>query len=376
MQTYDAIVLGTGGVGSAALWHLARKGGRVLGLDRFQPPHDRGSSHGQTRIIRQAYFEHSNYTPLLIEAYRLWSELESQVGKQLYAEVGLLEVGPVDGIVVPGVLRSAAEHHLEVEQLTAGMIETRWPDLSVPSEYEGVFEKRAGYLLVEECVRSHLQAAQQAGAELLHSVEVLGWDAGELIRLRTSAGEFATARLVVTAGAWAGPLFADLDLHLKVRRTCLFWYATKDDRYAAHSGFPSFLFELPTGIFYGFPQIDDRGLKVAEHSGGELVEDPLHVDRELHPDDRRKIDVFLQKHFSQATLQQTDQAVCMYTMTPDEHFVVDRHPTCPQIVFAAGLSGHGFKFASVLGKALAEMAIDGGTDLPIGFLGLARGKSS
>ena len=165
MQTYDVIVLGAGGVGSAALHELARRGVRALGIDRFRPPHDQGSSHGQTRVIRQAYFEHPNYVPLLKESYRLWRSLEAATGRSLFHEVGLLEVGPADGIVVPGVLRAAAEHGLEVEQVAADEIERRWPGLRVPGDLVGVFERNAGYLLVEDCVAAHLAAARVGGCD-------------------------------------------------------------------------------------------------------------------------------------------------------------------------------------------------------------------
>ncbi|MCA9230907.1 MAG: N-methyl-L-tryptophan oxidase [Planctomycetales bacterium] len=373
MERYDAIVLGAGGgVGSAALWHLAQRGVQVLGLDRFEPPHDRGSSHGQTRIIRQAYFEHPDYTPLLLESYRLWEELETLVGRQLYHEVGLLQVGPADGVVVPGVLRAAREHCLEIEQLDAAEIHQRWPGLAVPTELVGVFERRAGYLLVEQCVMAHLEAAQRAGAELRCPVEVRSWSPGELIRVETSAGAFATERLIVAAGAWAGPLLADLGVPLEVRRKSLFWYAVQGQHYEAAQGFPGFLFELPDGVFYGFPQIDNRGIKVGEHTGGLPVADPLLLDRSLHREEQRQVETFLGRHFPAASAKNTDHAVCMYTMSPDEHFVVDRHPSCPGISFAAGLSGHGFKFTSVLGQALADLSLEGKTDLPAEFLSLGR----
>ena len=194
---FEAIVLGTGGVGSAALWQLARRGCRVLGIDRFAPPHDLGSSHGQTRIIRQAYFEHPDYTPLLLEAYDLWSELAERVGRQLYHEVGVLQIGPPDGEVVPGVLRAAAVHRLHVEQISPTEIEQRWPVLRVPDGLVGALESRAGYLLVEQCVEAHLDVAREAGAELLNNVEVESWQPGPPVVVRTSVGEFAADRLVV-----------------------------------------------------------------------------------------------------------------------------------------------------------------------------------
>ena len=291
MERYDAIVLGIGGVGSAALYHLARRGIRAIGIDRFNPPHDRGSSHGQTRVIRQAYFEHSDYVPLLREAYRLWHELESVSNQHLFYQIGLVEVGPPEGVVVPGVLRAADEHQLRVESLSAQEIERRWPGLKVAEDLVGVFEPAAGYLRVESCVKAHIDAARAAGAEIIIDTEVQSWtaDAGE-VRLRTTSGlNIAGDRLIIAAGPWATRLLADLNVSLSVRRKSLFWFATGDTRYDEATGMPVFLFELPEGVFYGFPRLDERGVKFAEHTGGRIVDDPLAVDRSIDPDEQRRL---------------------------------------------------------------------------------------
>jgi sarcosine oxidase len=399
MSHYDAIVLGAGGVGSAAMLHLARRGARVLGIDRFHPPHDRGSSHGHTRVIRQAYFEHSDYVPLLVESYRLWRDLENHVGRQLFHQVGLIQVGPPDGHVVPGVLRSAAQHNLTVEQLSSNEIEKRWPGLRASQNSIGAFEPGAGYLLVEDCVRAHLDAARAAGAEFLGETEVAAWSAsGNEVRVTTSRGQFTASRLVVTAGAWAGRIVLPLPLgegrgegaqpphaphpnplpkgegilRLTVHRKSLFWFETSAPQYDVANGFPVFLYELPKGVFYGFPKLDARGVKAAEHSGGRVVDDPLVVDRSIDANEQQRLIQFLSAHLPGVTNKVTDHVVCLYTMSPDENFIVDRHPAHANVVFAAGLSGHGFKFVPVLGRALAELALDGGTKLPIGFLSLAR----
>lgn len=371
-RNYDVIVLGAGGVGAAALWQFAQRGVRVLGLDRFAPPHELGSSHGQTRIIRQAYFEHADYVPLLLESYRLWEELERFAGVVLKRETGLIEVGPADGVVVPGVRQAAQLHGLAVETLDGAEIERRWPALRVPAPLVGAFEPRAGVLYVEKCVAACLDAARRAGAEVRTNVEALDWSTGDDIRVRTTAGEFHAARLVVTAGPWAGPLLHDLIPPLEVRRKVVLWHEQRDAPVAADHGFPCFLFELSTGVFYGFPAIDQRGLKVGEHSGGEPIAEPLRLDRALRETDRRPVEAFLAGHIPAVAPRASAHAACMYTMSPDEHFVVDRHPADPRVVFAAGLSGHGFKFAPVLGQALADLALDGATSQPIEFLSLAR----
>ena len=373
MQVYDAIVLGAGGIGSAVLHQLAERGVKTVGIDRFRPPHDRGSSHGQSRVIRQAYFEHPDYVPLLMESYRLWRELERRTGRELLQQVGLVEIGPADGVVVPGVLRAAEEHGLAVEALAAHEIERRWPGLRVQSDLVGVYEPTAGYLLVEDCVAAQLEAAVAAGAELMTETEVLGWSANEReVRVRTTAGDLVGKRLIITAGAWASAVLSDLNLDLQIRRKSLFWFDTRTAEYDVAAGFPVFLFERPAGIFYGFPKLDRRGVKLAEHSGGRIVDDPLSVDRAIDATEQQRLIEFAAAHLPHLTPEVTDHAVCLYTMSPDEHFIVDRHPAHANVVFAAGLSGHGFKFAPVLGKALAELTLDGQTELPIGFLSAAR----
>lgn len=370
MAIYDAIVLGTGGVGSAALMHLARRGCRVLGVDRFTPPHEFGSSHGQTRIIRQAYFEHPDYTPLLLDCYRLWSELAADAGEQLYLETGVLQIGPPDGEVVSGVFQAAELHDLDVERLKSSEIERRWPGLKVPRDLIGAYERRAGYLLVEKCIKAHLRVARQAGAEQLCSTEILSWDPGPPVRLRTSAGELQAERLIITAGPWASSLLDDLNLQLEVRRKSVFWYSSNDTSDSAHRQLPCFLYELPSGVFYGMPQVDERGVKVAEHSGGQKIDDPLAVDRQIDAEDLLRVTAFVDGQLPLLTSGHREHSVCMYTMSLDQHFVVDSHPTHEHIAFATGLSGHGFKFAPILGQVLSELVLDGGTELPIDFLGL------
>jgi len=373
MNAYDVIVLGTGGVGSAAAFHLARRGLTVLGLDRFPGGHAYGGSHGQTRIIRKAYFEHPDYVPLLHRAYELWHELEELRGEQLYREVGLLEVGPPDGVVIPGVLQSARQHNLPLEQLDERQFPSRFPGFVLPDPCRAVFEQQAGFLFVEQCVLAHLAEAARCGAELRTDVEVVGWEAsGQGVTVRTRDARYTGASLVVTAGAWSGSLLADLGIPLTVRRKHLHWYACDDARYRADQGCPAFFYETPSGCFYGFPRIDDGGVKAANHSGGTEVDDPLSDDKSVEVDDRRRVESFLQRHLPGVLLNPTRHAVCYYTMSPDEHFLVDQHPEHPQIFFTAGLSGHGFKFTSVLGELLADLVVHQRASLPIRFLSIQR----
>ncbi len=370
---YDVIVLGIGGVGSAALYHLAKRGVRVLGLDRFSPGHDRGSSHGKTRVIRQAYFEHPDYVPLLLRAYQLWQELSEQVNKQLYHEVGLLQAGPVAGAIVPGVREAARLHNLEIESLTACEAMARFPAFRLLEEWEAVFERRAGYLDVEDCVLAHVDMAKKNGADLRCDMTVHGWRVeGDSVIVETDVGNFQAARLAIAAGAWSGPLLANLGAQFRVLRKPLHWYPTRNESLRADRGCPTYFFETAEGLFYGFPQIDDWGAKVARHSGGTEVVDPLNLDLDLDIDEQASVENFLSKYVPSTGRPSVRHATCMYTMSPDEHFVVDVHPAHPQVAFVAGLSGHGFKFTSVLGEILADLSTMGRTTLPIDFLNCRR----
>ncbi|MGC3970058.1 MAG: N-methyl-L-tryptophan oxidase [Pirellulales bacterium] len=379
MTTYDCIVVGCGAVGSAAAYHLASRGLRVLALDRFSPPHDRGSSHGRTRMIRQAYFEHPDYVPLVLRAYGLWEQLAAAAGEPLYQETGLLEIGPPDGHVVPGVLSAAAAHGLAVDSLSLDDIRHRFPGFRVPAGMVGVFERHAGFLHVERCIAAQVRLARTAGAELRFDEPAISWQPdGAGVVVETANGRYSAGRLILTAGAWAGTLLAELDIPLKVRRKPQYWFAPTTDAYTLAQGCPSFLYETiddlgqPAGVFYGFPVVGPEGLKCAEHSGGLPVADPAQLERAVDQDDLARVQTFLRTYMPGVTPTLTDHAPCMYTMSPDENFLVDRHPQHSQVAFVAGLSGHGFKFACVLGEALADLSTNGQNALPMEFLSCRR----
>jgi sarcosine oxidase len=370
---YDVIVLGVGGFGSSACYHLANRGLKVLGLEQFACAHDRGSSHGDTRIIRLAYFEHPDYVPLLRRAYQLWAELETVARGALFRGARLLLAGPPEGETIAGALAAARLHELTVQQLTAQEARREFPGIHVPDEFSAVLEPDAGYLFVEDCVRTYWDEAMLCGADIRTGVTVREWSAeGTGVRVWTDAGDFHAAKLVITAGAWAGAMLRDLGLPLTVVRKFVGWFRTEGGAYHVDRGYPTFYFEQPDGAFYGFPSLDGRSIKVAEHTGGEPVSDPLNVDRSCRETDVARLTPFLQQVLPRARPELVKHSVCLYTLTPDHHFLIDRHPQFPQVWFAAGFSGHGFKFTSVLGEALADLACTGATALPIGFLELSR----
>lgn len=370
-MTCDVIVAGVGGMGSAACFELARRGLRVVGLEPFQPGHARGSSHGRTRIIRTAYYEHPDYVPLLRRAWERWYELEQLSGRHLLTECPCLMVGPEAGEVVTGVRAAARAHGLAVESLTAAEVARRTP-FRFPDDYAGVLEQSAGFLAVEECVRAHALLATGHGAELRTGETVRSWKATDTgVEVTTDRATYRAGRLVVTAGAWATRLLAGLGVPLTVMRQVMTWFRT-DPALVRRDRFPIFLADVPGGPFYGLPAVDADGVKVARHYGEPELPDPDGVNWANSPADFAPVDAFLRAYSTLPHWSPSRAEVCQYTLTPDRHFVIDTHPEFPQVALACGFSGHGFKFASVVGEVLADLATAGRTAHPVGMFAATR----
>jgi len=354
----DVIVAGLGAMGSAAAFELARRGVRVLGFDRGAPPHASGSSHGRARIIREAYFEDPLYVPLVRRAYERWAELERLAGRTLFVPTGGLMLGPPNGVVVSGALRSAREHDLPHELLDAREVHRRVPGMRVTTDMVGVWEPRAGLLVPEAAVGAHLALAADHGAELHPDEPVLAWDAaGDGVVVTTARGTYRARRLVLAAGAWMARLLGTAAPPLAVERVVQHWFrpARATDLYAP-SRFPIFIGEYAPGlVWYGFPDVGD-GVKAALHHQGEAA-DPDTVRRSVAPEEVAYVRALLRAFMPDADGPCVDSTVCMYTNTPDEHFVIDTHPAHPQVVVASACSGHGFKFSSAVGELLADLAL-------------------
>ncbi|WP_298858821.1 N-methyl-L-tryptophan oxidase [uncultured Gimesia sp.] len=369
----DYLVLGLGGMGSSALYHLSKRGLNVLGMEQFGVAHDRGSSHGDTRIIRKAYFEHPNYIPLLQRAYELWRELEQESGKSLFNPCGLMVAGPPDGEVIQGVHQASRLYDVSVENISTMDVTDRFPGFQIPPGFEVTYEPEAGFLFVEECVRTQIKCALSQGAEVnlnekINSVVIHD----QSIEVRTDTQHYSASGMIVTAGAWSSSCLQELNLPLEVVRKLLFWNRVKQPVYNLDSGNGGFFFDMPYGEFYGFPSLDGKTIKLAEHTGGETVVDPGKLNRELMADDATLVSRFINEVMSELEPIPKRHATCMYTRTPDGHFIVDRHSRNPAVVYGAGFSGHGFKFASVIGEILADLATQGTTGHPIDFLSASR----
>lgn len=371
---YDVIVLGVGGMGSAACFELARRGRRVLGLEQYAPAHSRGSSHGQTRIIRTAYYEHPDYVPLVRRAFDRWYELEQLTGRHLLTACPCANIGPADGELVAGMRAAATWHGLPVEELTAAETARRFPAFRFPDGYLGVTESEAGFLYVEECVRAHIDSAVSLGAEVHAEEPAREWKAtAGGVEVTTDRGTYRAARLVITAGAWATKLLADLGVPLTVMRQVQLWFDVSANLRTFRRGvFPLFIADVPGGPFYGLPAIDRFGLKVARHYGAPPLPNPDGVNWEPTPDDVPPVRAFLEAYMPGVVGPMTRGVVCMYTVSPDRHFVIDVHPRFPQVAVACGFSGHGFKFAPTVGEILADLAEHGKTPHRVGLFSATR----
>ena len=359
---YDAIVIGLGAMGRATLFHLARRGWRVLGLEQFAPTHTLGSSHGDSRIIREMYFEHPLYVPLVQRAYVLWKELEERSAAPLMTITGGLMIGPRDGSVVTGTLRSAVEHGLASEVLDADETRARYPAFELKDGLVAVVDPRAGYLDPEACNAAHLGAAIDAGAQARFDEPVIEWapDGGG-VRVKTAAATYGAAHLVLTAGSWTRRLLNDIDLPLTIERQAVFWLDPRLDaaKYEP-SRFPIYAYEYKPGNFcYGFPRLP-RGVKAAGMHDGETTEDPASVRRTVDDADLAPLRAALRPVLpGLADAPVRESGTCLFTNTPDHDFVVDFHPLHRQVLISSPCSGHGFKFASAIGEMHSELLIDG-----------------
>ncbi len=365
-MTHDVIVVGLGAMGSAALYHLARRNVRALGVERFEPGHDRGSSHGRTRIIRHSYFEHPSYVPLVRRAAALWRELEHESGERLMTVTGIVEIGKPDSTLIKGTLAAAREHQLAHDVLTAGDLMNRYPAFRIPDEFIAVLQPDGGFVQAEDGIRAHLRLAAKAGADIATGERVLAIEqVGNGVRVTTEHNTFAAGSVIVSAGAWTTSLLPALALPLQVTRQVLLWVRPSQPELFKSGSFPVFMIESEAGIHYGFPLHDNDGLKIAKHHhAGEIV-DPDAYDRTISAVDEASILGAIHRFLPESTGPVVSAKTCIYTMTPDEDFVIDRAPVLDRIIVASPCSGHGFKFAPAIGEALADMALTGNSSLDL-----------
>ncbi|MEU3273416.1 N-methyl-L-tryptophan oxidase [Saccharomonospora sp. NPDC006951] len=373
MASFDTIVIGLGGMGSAAAYRIAAQGQRVLGIEQFTPVHTQGSSHGGSRITRQAYFEDPAYVPLLLRAHELWPEIEADSGLSIFTRTGGVMVGPPESRTFSGSLASAEKWGLAHEILEAADLRRRFPTMQPSEEDVALYEAEAGFVVPEASVSAHLRLAEGAGAELRFEEKVLDWTAdGSGVRVRTSLGEYTAGHLVVCPGAWAPVILSGLGIPFAIERQVQYWFAPRGGAGAfAAEHHPVYIWENAHGRqFYGFPATEGE-VKVAFFRGGGLCTADT-IDRTVGEHEIADITGFVAARMPALPGTYLRSATCMYTNTPDEHFVIAPHPEHSNVVVAAGFSGHGFKFVPVVGEILADLAVDGHTEHPISLFDPAR----
>ena len=376
-MAWDVIVVGVGSMGGATCYNLAKRGLKVLGLEQGPLPNPMASFAGSTRAIRLSYTEHPDYVPLLRGAYELWDELGAVTGHEYLKRTGAVYLGPPDGYLVGGARQAAEKHGLKHTIFSADEFRKHWPQFQLPEGFVGMHEEKAGYLLSEQAVAAFTEQALRTGADLRGHEPVIDWQPeGEGVMVRTAREEYHAGHVVFATGAWTGKLLGELGVKLKVTRQVLGWVWPQKPEIFTPDRFPVWIADADKGaVYYGFPITTDGsggvGLKAALHFPA-METDPDTVEREPLPGDEEEVREGFQRFIPQGDGPLLSQRICMYTNTPDGHFVVDRHPECDRATIACGFSGHGFKFSTVMGVVLTDLATEGKTDWPIGFLGLSR----
>jgi sarcosine oxidase len=371
--SYDVIVVGVGGMGSAACYHLAKRGKRVLGLERFDIPHAMGSSHGVNRIIRLAYYEDPSYVPLLRRAYALWRELQTEFGEQLLHITGSIDASQSDGEVFRGALHSSELHDLPHEVLTSAELSARFPGFALPPAHLALFQPEGGFLMSERCIVAHVAGAIAAGAEIHARERVLDWDVTSGgVRVTTDRGTYEAERLVVSAGAWMQSLVPELKMLSQPERQVLAWFQPIEPDIFSPQRFPVFNLTVDEGRYYGFPIHHVPGFKVGRYHHLDEQVNADAVDREPNAADEETLRSFTTRYFPRAAGPTMALHSCLFTNTPDEHFIVDRLPGAPQVTVASPCSGHGYKFCSVIGEILADLSSGGSTTHDIALFRLDR----
>lgn len=372
IATYEVGIIGIGTMGSTAIFHLARRGYRVIAFEQFRPVHDFGSHSGRTRIIRQAYHESPDYVPLVLRADELWCELEKSSGHPLLIRTGGIDLGPQGCSFVAGALEACQTHNLPYEYLKAGEIMKRWPQFTIPDDWEACYNTQAGFLLVDQCIQAHIDGAKARGARICEEESVISFkEQNSSVQIRTNKGTYEVGCLIVCAGAWTSWILKHLGLPLVVRRKTLAWLRPKNPEDFLPEKFPIFVTETGEDAIYGFPLYDHAGVKIANHFGG-LEVHPDRVDRTFHETDAADMKNFVRNYLPGITEEVLDGKICLYTLTPDEHFIIDFYPGKRNILIAAGFSGHGFKFAPVVGEILADLFVEGRTRHPIDKFQISR----
>ncbi|TXC89570.1 N-methyl-L-tryptophan oxidase [Metabacillus litoralis] len=371
---FDVAIIGAGTMGMSAGAFLAEKQVKTLLIDSFDPPHHKGSHHGDTRMIRHAYGEGRQYVTLVKRAQQLWEELEKQTGYKIFKKTGVLGLGPRDSAFLKETMNAAKKYHLPLQLLNSDEIHARWPGFSVPEHFIGCFESESGFIYSENAIKAYKEIAIKNGAELVMNtpVQQINMANTDAVKIITKNNVFWARKVIVTVGAWAAKLLPDLNLPIKPTRKAFGWFETPADLYDA-GHFPSFYLEDKEHTCYGFPNIDGTGLKIGRSDGGQEIDPNQHTQNFGQNDaDEKELRYFLKNYLPEANGTLTKGKTCLYTISKDNDFIIDHHPENNHVIIACGFSGHGFKFGSVMGEVLSQLAIKGESHIDISLFSLKR----
>jgi sarcosine oxidase len=379
--SFDVIVIGVGSMGSATCYYLSKRGYKVLGLEQFDISHEFGSHAGQSRIIRKAYFEHPDYVPLLERAYENWKTLEQETGQQLYFKTGLLYAGDSSNEIIKGVKLAASLYNIELEKLDSKDVADRYSQFNFPENFDVLFEPESGFLPPEKAIRLYASQAKKNGATIYSNEKVIDWKKNDRrLIVQTDKNTYHCNKLIITAGVWAGKMIPGFSDKIKVTRQFVAWIKTKNESSFKLNSFPCWMVgdDDKHGCYYGFPLLDAKkfgepsGLKLAHHFPNRIT-DPDKVNRQMTENDIENLKYCLNKYLPGVFESVLSTKICLYANSPDENFIIDKLPGYEENVsIACGFSGHGFKFASVVGEILADLAMEGKTNHPIEFLKATR----
>ena len=370
---YDVIIIGLGAMGSAASYYLSKNGVKVLGLDTYEPPHKLGSSHGHTRVIREAYHEGTSYVPIVKRAYELWNELDHEIEDKLILEYGGMYLGD-DGKYLSDAKKSAKKYDIPIKEFSSNEIKEKYNILNPPNNFKGLLENRSGAVFPEKAISNFLSKSINNGSSHNYNEKVIGWEKqSKFYKVETDKNNYFAEKLIFSSGAWIKNLVPSLKLPVKIERQVLFWFNPIKDKDKFHySNMPNTGWDLDNGMeFYTQPNIENKGFKVAMHHNGKFISEN-DLNRESNPDDLSIVKNFLEEYIPLANGKLIDSRVCVYTNTPDLDFIIDFYPNDENIIICSPCSGHGFKFTPAIGEICSELVINNGTNYDLSEFSIKR----
>ena len=370
---YDVIIIGLGAMGSAASYYLSKNGVKVLGLDTYEPPHKLGSSHGHTRVIREAYHEGTSYVPIVKRAYELWNELDHEIEDKLILEYGGMYLGD-DGKYLSDAKKSAKKYDIPIKEFSSKEIKEKYNILNPPNNFKGLLENRSGAVFPEKAISNFLSKSINNGSSHNYNEKVIGWEKqSKVYKVETDKNNYFAEKLIFSSGAWIKNLVPSLKLPVKIERQVLFWFDPIKDKDKFHySNMPNTGWDLDNGMeFYTQPNIENKGFKVAMHHNGKFISEN-DLNRESNADDLSIVQNFLEEYIPLANGKIIDSRVCVYTNTPDLDFIIDFYPNDENIIICSPCSGHGFKFTPAIGEICSELVINNGTNYDLSEFSIKR----